>query len=45
MLTNPWVAAAATGSSPLLERELRLMWDAYLRDGRLGQVRPPIAES
>ena len=44
MPTNPWVALDTTGSrSPA--RELRRLWDAYLGDGRIGQVRRPIAES
>jgi signal transduction histidine kinase len=44
MATNPLVAVDAT-SSRLLERELLRSWDAYLADGRLEQVRVPIAES
>src|SRR6516164_9302880 len=44
MATNPLVAVDAT-SSRLLERELLRSWGAYLADGRLEQVRVPIAES
>jgi signal transduction histidine kinase len=45
MPTNPWLALDATALPLLRARELRRNWDAYLSDGRLEQVRGPIAES
>jgi signal transduction histidine kinase len=45
MPTNPWVAIDTTASPSLRASELRRVWDHYLTDGRLEQLRRPIAES
>ncbi len=45
MPTNPWIAPDATASPSLRARELRRRWDEYLSEGRLNQVRWPIADS
>ena len=45
MPTNPWAAMDATTSPSLRARELRRIWDHAVSDGRLEQLRLPIAES
>jgi signal transduction histidine kinase len=45
MPTNPWVTTDVTTLPSLRARELRRIWDEYLSDGHLDQVRRPIAES
>ena len=45
MPINPWVAIDATASPSLRARKLRRQWDEYLSEGRLDQVRRPIADS
>jgi signal transduction histidine kinase len=45
MPTNPWVTTDVTTWPSLRARELRRVWDEYLDDGHLDQVRLPIAES
>jgi signal transduction histidine kinase len=45
MPTNPWVGIEATASPSARVRELRRLWDDYLTDGRLDDVRGPIADS
>jgi signal transduction histidine kinase len=45
MPTNPWVATDATASPSVWARDLQRSWDDYVSQGRLDQVRRPIAES
>ena len=45
MPTNPWLSLDAATLPSLRARELRRSWDAYLGNGRLDEVRRPIAES
>jgi signal transduction histidine kinase len=45
MPANPWVAVDPAAAPSAQARELRRLWDDYLADGRLGEVRRPIAES
>jgi signal transduction histidine kinase len=45
MPTNPWVAIDATASPSVWARELQRSWEDYVSQGRLDQVRGPIAES
>jgi signal transduction histidine kinase len=45
MASNPWVALDATASPMLRARDLRRLWDEYLTEGGLSQVRGPIADS
>jgi signal transduction histidine kinase len=45
MPTNPWVAIDATASPSVWVRELQRIWDDFVCQGRLDQVRRPIAES
>src|SRR5919107_2604190 len=45
MPTNPWAAIDATTSPSLRAHELRLIWDHAINDGRLEELRLPIAES
>lgn len=45
MPINPWVAINTTGSLSERARELRRLWDGYLSEGHLEQVRGPIADS
>jgi signal transduction histidine kinase len=45
MPANPWAAMDAAASPSLRARELQRIWYDYLSDGRLDQVRLPIADS
>ncbi|HEY3717506.1 MAG TPA: GAF domain-containing protein [Jatrophihabitantaceae bacterium] len=45
MASNPWVALEATASPLRRAGELRRLWDEYLYEGGLNQVRWPIADS
>ena len=45
MAFNPWVAIDATASPSRRSRDLRRLWDEYLSNGRVDQVRRPIADS
>jgi signal transduction histidine kinase len=45
MPTNPWVAIDATAPPSVWARELQRIWDDYVGQGRLDQVRRPIADS
>jgi signal transduction histidine kinase len=45
MSINPWAARDATASPSRRSRDLRRLWDGYQRDGRVNQVRGPIADS
>jgi signal transduction histidine kinase len=45
MLTNPWVAMDATASPSMWALELHRIWDDYVSQGHLDQVRRPIADS
>jgi transcriptional regulator of acetoin/glycerol metabolism len=45
MATNPWITTDVTTWPSLRARELRRIWEDYLSDGRLDQVRRPVAES
>jgi signal transduction histidine kinase len=45
MPTNPWVAIDVTASPSMWARELHRIWDDYVSQGHLDQVRRPIADS
>jgi signal transduction histidine kinase len=45
MPDNPWAAIDRTATPSLRARELQRIWSNYLSDGRIDQVRLPIAES
>ena len=45
MSPNPWVVLNTATSPTLRARELRRMWEGYLADGSVDQVRAPIADS
>ena len=45
MPTNPWLAIDAVTPPRLRARELRVAWEHFLSNGRLDDVRGPIADS